>query len=150
MIRDDVEAPFLLMSAFRGLVDAVHSGLADEGFPGVRATHGFALQAIGDGCTSVDLAARLGVSKQAATKTAQSLEALGLIERTLNEHDRRERIITINSRGRTLLALSAAGFRREMAAWRSTVGDHAVDTTLQTLAAIGTDGRADTNLSDWA
>ena len=45
----DVAMPFLLMSAFRGLVDAVHARLDEAGFAGVRATHGFAMQAIGEG-----------------------------------------------------------------------------------------------------
>ena len=49
----DLAMPFLLMTAFRGLVDAVGDGLAAAGYPAVRATHGFAMQAIGSGCTSV-------------------------------------------------------------------------------------------------
>ncbi|QRY63224.1 MarR family transcriptional regulator [Gordonia sp. PDNC005] len=149
MISDDSAAPFLLMRAFRSLVDAVHQHLADHGFSGVRTTHGFALQAIGTGCTSVDLASRLGVTKQAATKTAQSLESLGLIERRQNEHDRRERIITVSPRGHRLLEISADRFRHEIGQWRAAAGDDAVTITLATLTFIGADGRPDTDLSDW-
>ncbi len=150
MNLDDVHAPFLLMRTFRGLVDAVHEQLAEQGFPNIRATHGFALQAIGDGCTSVELAARLGVSKQASAKTAQSLESLGLIERHRNRDDRRERVITVSSRGRELLSLSAAAFRQEVAGWRVSVGGAAVSTTLHTLAKVSANGRSETDLSDWA
>lgn len=150
MNSDDSAAPFLLMRAFRSLVDAVHEHLADHGFPGVRATHGFALQAIGTGCTSVDLAGRLGVSKQAATKTAQSLESLGLIERRQNQHDRRERVITVSARGHRLLELSADRFRHEISQWRAAAGDDAVATTLATLTIVSAGGRSDTDLSDWA
>ena len=68
--------PFLLMSAFRGLVDAVHADLEEAGFPGVRATHGFATQAVGAARVSSSVSA-WGL-KQAATKTAAGLEAMGL------------------------------------------------------------------------
>ncbi|MER5672151.1 MarR family winged helix-turn-helix transcriptional regulator [Pseudonocardia alni] len=146
---DDVMTPFLLMRAFRGLIDSVHRHLAEEGYPGIRAHHGFALQAIADGCTSVELGARLNVTKQAATKTARGLEAMGLVRREQNESDRRERTLIVTPHGRRLLALSATAFRREVAGWRTLVGDPAVDATLRTLAAVGTGGRGDTDLSDW-
>ena len=132
---DDVAMPFLLMSAFRGLVDAVHADLEEAGFPGVRATHGFAIQAVGEGCTSVELGVRLRVSKQAATKTAAGLEAMGFITRGPSATDRRERILTPTPHGREMLQRSAASFRREVAQWRERVGDRKVDATLATLAA---------------
>ncbi|SFC16780.1 MarR family protein [Nocardioides terrae] len=146
---DDVAMPFLLQSAFRNLVDSVHDALDAAGFPGVRATHGFAMQAIGTGCTSVELAERLGVSKQAATKTAQALETMGFIERAANPRDRRERLLRPTRRGRTMLRLSATAFRAELSAWRERVGDADVDTTLATLAQVGRGGRSHTDLSDW-
>jgi DNA-binding MarR family transcriptional regulator len=146
---DDVAMPFLLMRAFRGLVDSVNEDLGRNGFPGIRAVHGFALQAIGTGCISVELGERLGVSKQAAAKTARALEDLGLIERRLNESDRRERTLVVTRDGRRLLRLSADAFRREVSAWRAVAGDRAVDTTLATLGAVGANGRRDTDLSDW-
>src|SRR5690606_12747542 len=90
---NDLAMPFLLMSAFRGLVDAVHADLEHAGFLGVRATHGFAMQAIGDGCTSVELGERLGVTKQAAAKTARSLEELDLVRRESVPSDRRARLL---------------------------------------------------------
>ncbi|WP_430332340.1 MarR family winged helix-turn-helix transcriptional regulator [Rhodococcus sp. ACT016] len=147
---DDLAMPFLLMSAFRALVDAVHEQLAHDGFPGIRAHHGFALQAIGAGCTSVELGDRLGVSKQAAAKTAKTLEAMGLVERRTNDRDRRERTLVVTRRGRTLLELSAAAFRKEISAWRATAGDEHVDATLTTLATVGSGGRSHTDLSDWS
>lgn len=146
---DDVAMPFLLMGAFRNLVDTVHRDLAEAGFPGVRPTHGFAMQAIGSGCTSVELAQRLGVSKQAATRTAQGLEALGLVERHANRLDRRERVLTPTARGHEMLRLSAVSFRRELGRWRAEVGNDHVDATLATLARVGTGGRSLTDLSDW-
>lgn len=147
---DDVAMPFLLISAFRSLVDAVHDELAAEGVHGVRASHGFAMQAIGPGCTSVQLGERLGVSKQAATKTARTLEELGLVTRTANERDRRELLITPTDRGHQMLRQSATAFRAQLRRWREKVGDNPVDATLATLASVTTDRRSPTDLSDWA
>jgi len=146
----DLAMPFLLMAAFRNLVDAVHRQLDAAGFTGIRATHGFAMQAIGAGCTSVELGARLGVSKQAAAKTAQALEQMGLLERSENPRDRRERLLRPTDRGREMLRRSAAAFATELAAWRELAGDTGVDATLATLAQVSRGGRSDTDLSDWA
>lgn len=146
---DDVATPFLLISAFHGLVDAVHEELAAEGLHGVRVSHGFAMQAIGQGCTSVQLGERLGVSKQAATKTARTLEDLGLVTRTANERDRRERLITPTDRGHQMLRRSAVAFRAQLRLWREKVGDERVDATLATLAAVSGNNTL-TDLSEWA
>lgn len=145
---DDLAMPFLLMSALRGLVAAVHADLDVAGYPGVRATHGFAMQAIGDGCTSVELGKRLGVSKQAAGKTAKGLETLGFIERAPHVKDRRERLLVPTRRGREMLRLSAASFQRQIQEWRAEVGDAHVDATLATLAQANPAG-GPTDLSLW-
>ncbi|QKT07991.1 MarR family transcriptional regulator [Gordonia sp. X0973] len=135
---DDASTPFLLMVAFRDLVDAVNAALAEVGFPGIRDTHGFAMQAIGPGCTGVELGTRLGVSKQAAAKTADSLESMGLITRERNATDRRERLLVPTERGIEMLTRSGELFRREVGRWRAAVGDAPVDATLATLAAVAT------------
>ena len=147
---DDLAMPFLLMNAFRNLVDAVHTQLADQGFPGVRATHGFAMQAIGAGCTSVELGDRLGVSKQAAAKTATTLEGMGLVRREPHAHDGRQKLLVPTPAGRRMLRLSAAAFRAELGRWRERAGDGNVDATLATLSAAAAGGRGPTDLSDWS
>lgn len=134
---DDLAMPFLLTATFNQLVDAVHERLADEGFPDIRAVHGFAMQAIGTGCTGSELGARLEVSKQAATQTARSLTALGLVERRPSETDRRAILLVPTERGRAMLRHSARAFRSEVGMWRSHVGDESIDAMLATLRAIG-------------
>lgn len=131
---DDLAMPFLLAEAFRGLADAVHADLEAAGYPGVTERHGFAMQAIGEGCSGAELGQRLGVSKQAAAKTAASLEALGLIERAPDPLDRRASVLSPTERGRGMLRASAASFRRHVAEWRARSGDAAMDATLRTLA----------------
>jgi DNA-binding MarR family transcriptional regulator len=146
----DLAMPFLLMTAFRGLVDAVGDGLAAAGYPAVRATHGFAMQAIGSGCTSVELGQRLGVTKQAATKTAATLEDLGFITRVPSSTDGRERLLVPTQRGQQMLSLSASLFTQQIQQWRARVGDDSVDATLATLSQADPGHRGPTDISDWA
>lgn len=141
--------PFLLTTAFRGLVEAVHADLAEVGYPGIQARHGFAMQAIGTGCTSVELGQRLGVSKQAAAKTAGALEDLGLVERVRDPSDRRALIVEPTSKGLDMLRKSAESFQAHLTAWRTRSGDAAMDTTLRTLAQADPGRRGALDLSGW-
>jgi DNA-binding MarR family transcriptional regulator len=104
--------PFLLIGAFRALVDELHAELAQRGHPDARPLHGFALQAVGDGATISLLGRRLGVSKQAAAKTAAGLERLGYVAREADPADGRALCVRRTSRGDELLALSAEIFSR--------------------------------------
>jgi hypothetical protein len=77
-MADDIagfELAFLLIGAFRQMIDDLHAELAEQGFPEARPGHGFALQAIGPGQVSISaLSRRLGVSKQAASKRSGTLQ----------------------------------------------------------------------------
>ena len=82
MPRPGFELPLLLAGTFRELIDGLHTELAERGHGQARPIHGFALQAIGpDGVTVSELGRRLGVTKQAAAKTAAGLEQIGYITR---------------------------------------------------------------------
>ena len=82
MRRPGFELPLLLAGAFRELIDNLHAELGKHGHGQARPLHGFALQAIGpDGATVSELGRRLGVTKQAAAKTAAGLEQIGYIAR---------------------------------------------------------------------
>lgn len=107
--RAGSELPFLLLGAFRSLIDQMHGRLEAEGHPEARPVHGFALQAIGpDGTTASELGRRLGVSKQAAAKTVTTLERAGYVSRESDPADGRAVRLCRTPRGEELLALSAA------------------------------------------
>ena len=58
--------------------------------------HGFVMQAIGPhGTTAVELGRTLGVTKQAAGKTIETLERLGYVERTADPDDTRRKIVRL-------------------------------------------------------
>ncbi|MFI6283379.1 MarR family winged helix-turn-helix transcriptional regulator [Streptomyces sp. NPDC051018] len=118
------ELPLRLLLAFRVLIDELHGELARQGHPDVRPMHGYVFQAIGpDGTTAADLGRRLGVSKQAAGKTIDTLERLGYVERGTDPHDARRKIVRLTGRGVECLALSARIFDRLRADWAGTLGE---------------------------
>lgn len=140
--RPDHALPFLLAAALQALVDRLHEELAEQGHPGVRPVHGFALQALGaDGATTVELARRLGVSKQAAAKTVAGLEALGYVERGRDPADARARPVVITERGRDVLDRSARTFARLRRRLAGEVGADAVGALEESLAALAGWGR---------
>ncbi|ATW49160.1 MarR family transcriptional regulator [Streptomyces peucetius subsp. caesius ATCC 27952] len=117
------ELPLLLFAGFRSLIDKLHAELARQGHPDVRPAHGFAMQAIGmDGATASDLGRRLGVSKQAAGKTADRLLALGYAERADDPADARRKLIRLTPHGLDALTRSAAIFDALRAEWAQAIG----------------------------
>ena len=102
------ELPLLLFAGFRSIIDELHAELARRGHQDMRPAHGFAMQAIGfSGATATEVGRRLGISKQAAGKTVERLEALGYVERAGDGHDRRRKLVRLTPRGIEALALSA-------------------------------------------
>lgn len=118
MDRSGFELPLLLASAFRALVDELHAELGRQGHVGVRPIHGFGLQALGrDGASISEFGRRLGVSKQAAAKTATALEELGYAARMPHPQDKRAWVLVRTRRGEEMLALSAAVFSQLRQQW---------------------------------
>lgn len=117
------ELPLRLFLAFRVIIDELHAELAEQGHPGLRPMHGFVFQAIGpDGTTAVELGRRLGVSKQAAGKTIESLERAGYVERAADPADARRKIVRLTARGADSLERSARIFDRIRDDWVRRLG----------------------------
>jgi DNA-binding MarR family transcriptional regulator len=118
------ELPLRLLLAFRVLIDELHAELARQGHPDMRPMHGFVMQAIGpDGTTAVELGRTLGVSKQAAGKTIDTLERVGYVERTADPHDTRRKIVRLTPYGRDALDRSARIFDTLRARWAAELGE---------------------------
>ncbi|MDP9848709.1 MarR family winged helix-turn-helix transcriptional regulator [Streptosporangium lutulentum] len=131
------ELPLRLFFGFRVLIDALHTELARQGHPDLRPMHGFVLQAIGSrGTTAVELGRRLGVSKQAAGKTVDTLEHLGYVQRGSDPADARRKIIRLTERGVDSLVRSARIFDDLRAGWAKTLGRerlHALEADLRAV-----------------
>ncbi len=126
--RPGYELPLLLVGAFRSVIDELHVELARHGHPHARPLHGFALQAVGpDGVSLSELGRRLGVSKQAAAKTAAGLERLGYIVREPDRSDLRATLIRRSPLGEEFLALSAVELGTIRRRWVEQIGAERVE-----------------------
>jgi DNA-binding MarR family transcriptional regulator len=136
------ELPLLLFGGFRAIIDELHAELARRGHPDLRPAHGFTMQAIGlGGATASDVGKRLGISKQAAGKTVDRLEALGYVRRTGDDADRRRKLIRLTARGTEALTLSAMIFDDIHARWARSLGPTRLDgleAALRTMVPAGT------------
>ncbi|MET7761772.1 MarR family transcriptional regulator [Streptomyces sp. NPDC005393] len=134
------ELPLLLFAGFRSLIDQLHAELARRGHPDVRPAYGFAMQAIGrDGATASELGRRLGVSKQAAGKTADRLAALGYVVRADDPADARRKVIRLTPRGIDALARSAVIFEELRKRWADALGAErvrAMEADLRAMAPL--------------
>ncbi|GAA1268560.1 MarR family winged helix-turn-helix transcriptional regulator [Kitasatospora nipponensis] len=117
------ELPLLLFAGFRSIIDELHAELARQGHPDLRPAHGFALQAVGPtGTTASEVGRRLGVSKQAAGKTIDRLQAVGYLERADDPADARRKLVRLTPYGVDALARSAAVFETLRARWAAELG----------------------------
>jgi len=145
--RYGFEFAFLLLGTFRRIIDEVHAELALNGHPEARPAHGFALQAIGpEGITITELGRRLGVTKQAAAKTAKRLETLGYVQRESDPADARATRLRRSARGEEMLRLSAIAFERQKARWIAELGEDRFATLLADLERLG----GGTSIGDFA
>jgi DNA-binding MarR family transcriptional regulator len=118
------ELPLRLFLGFRVIIDELHEELARQGHPDLRPMHGFVFQAIGThGTTAAELGRRLGISKQAAGKTIDSLERLGYVVRTPDAGDARQRVVRLTDRGIDSLVRSARIFDHLRARWAQILGE---------------------------
>ncbi|MEN3537842.1 MarR family winged helix-turn-helix transcriptional regulator [Microbispora sp. ZYX-F-249] len=117
------ELPLRLFLGFRVLIDELHAELARQGHPHARPMHGFVMQAIGtEGTTAAELGRTLGVSKQAAGKTIETLERLGYVERARDPRDTRRKIVRLTPSGVDVLVRSARIFDELRARWAAVIG----------------------------
>lgn len=143
------ELPLLLLAGFRTLIDELHARLAAEGHPGLRPATGFAMQAIGPrGATATEIAARLGVTKQAAGKTIDGLERVGYARREADPADGRRKLVVLTDRGRDALARSAQIFDDLRDEWAAQLGTERLQRLANDLRAV-TPGGVGTDMTGW-
>lgn len=98
----------LFARTFRVMTDRFHDRLADRDLEPLRPAHGFVFRylAAQPSATAVDLAAHLGVSKQAATKTVAELVEWGYVHRAPHPTDRRAHALALTGKGRAYLRMA--------------------------------------------
>jgi len=136
----DQDVQLLLTAAAAGASDAVLRLLVGAGFGDVRPSHGYLFQHLVLQPMSIsELAARLGMTAQGASKLVIELEGLGYVQRHPSAEDRRTHLVELTPRGRAVIdagrtaratitaeveqILGRGGMRRFMAMLRQ-IGEH--------------------------
>lgn len=89
-----------------------------------------------EGMRATDLAARVGMTKQALGEFASTLETLGLLESVGDPTDRRVRRLRPTTRGLEVAALSEAAIQSMESRWREQVGEARWEAMKQTLSLV--------------
>ncbi|MEV0222538.1 MarR family winged helix-turn-helix transcriptional regulator [Streptomyces sp. NPDC050704] len=89
-----------LLAVAGELTQRIHEGVVARGFEGVRPAHGFAFARLAPGgATVTELAAHLGVTKQAASQLVDEIVRKGYAERRPHPDDARARLVVLTERG---------------------------------------------------
>src|SRR5690348_16258480 len=90
----------LVVGATREVADRLNAAVARAGIEDMRAPFGFVIRALAEAPLELTaLAERLGVTKQAAIKVVDEMEARGLLAREPHPTDRRAKRLTLTARG---------------------------------------------------
>ncbi|GAA2074536.1 hypothetical protein GCM10009780_08300 [Actinomadura alba] len=96
----EIPLPALFTQAKDVMLAELHWRLDEEGFEGIRYSHGAVFRFIdAEGSRLTALAERSGLSKQALGEVVTELERHGYVERTTDPDDHRAKIIRLTERG---------------------------------------------------
>jgi DNA-binding MarR family transcriptional regulator len=100
---------FLLAKASQRFNERLVAGLAERGFPEVRASQGSVLVPLfeQDGLRVGEIAVRARLSKQSMTRLVRDCEAAGLVRRRRDTEDGRAFRVALTERGRRLRSVAA-------------------------------------------
>ena len=130
----------LFAVGYRALIDGLHERLAERGWPDIRVNYGFVLLAARDGgdggLRGADVAALLGVSKQAASKLLDGLVDAGYITRERHACDDRAKLVRLTDRGHALLAAVEEIYTELESEWAGLIGVAAVESVRGDLTAV--------------
>ncbi|MDH6128100.1 MarR family transcriptional regulator [Kitasatospora sp. GP82] len=131
------EVPLLLAMTFRAMTDHLHARLVELGREPLRPAHGYVFRYLADhpGATVVDLAARLDVTKQSASKTVTELADWGYLERRSHPTDGRAQILVLTERGREYLHLADELWAESEKQWAAVIGADRLDAVHADLRA---------------
>jgi DNA-binding MarR family transcriptional regulator len=89
-----------LLAVAGELTQRIHDGVVARGFEGIRPAHGFAFARLAPGgATATELAAHLGVTKQAASQLVDEIVRKGYAERRPHPDDARARLVVLTEQG---------------------------------------------------
>ncbi|TCO53428.1 DNA-binding MarR family transcriptional regulator [Actinocrispum wychmicini] len=128
--------PLLFAMTYRAMSDQMHDRLAELGREPLRPAHGYVFRyLVSTPATVVELAAQLGVTKQAASKTVAELVEWGYVERRPHETDRRAHVLALTGRGQDYVRLADRIWTEVEEYWAALVGADRIEAIKQDLTA---------------
>ena len=132
-----IDLPSLASLAGVSATEHLLGRLRAAGHPQVRSSHGYIIQHLVAGTPTVgELAERLGVTQQGASKFVLELESLGYAERQPDPADSRIRRVVLTARGQSLVEQARADRAQLEAEVTATVGAQAVRAARRVLVAM--------------
>ncbi|MEU2286352.1 MarR family winged helix-turn-helix transcriptional regulator [Streptomyces sp. NPDC013178] len=126
----------VLLAAAGDLTRRINDGVGARGFE-VRPAHGFAFTRLApDGATVTELAAHLGVTKQAASQLVEELVRKGYVERRPHPEDARARLIVLTERGWECTRAAEEAAADAVREWAAVLGEGEVRGLYDRLARI--------------
>ncbi|MFD8227115.1 MarR family winged helix-turn-helix transcriptional regulator [Streptomyces massasporeus] len=130
-----------LLAVAGGLTQRIHEGVLARGFEGVRPAHGFAFARLApDGATVTDLAAHLGVTKQAASQLVDEMVRKGYAERRPHPEDARARLVVLTERGWACTRAAEEAAAEAVREWGDLLGEREVRALGRQLLRIAPNG----------
>lgn len=127
----------LFAIGYRVLVEGLHRRLAERGWADVRVSYGFVLLAARSGeLRGADVAALLGVSKQAASKLVDGMQEAGYVTRERHDRDDRAKLVRLTDRGHALLAAVEEIYAELESEWAGLIGVAAVESVRGDLTTV--------------
>ncbi|MQY05563.1 MarR family winged helix-turn-helix transcriptional regulator [Actinomadura macrotermitis] len=133
----DLDTGTLALFVGSAAVTAVREQLEAAGFTGLRTSHGYVFQHLVDGRPTIgELAARLEMTQQGASKAVAELERLGYVERVPGERDARVRLVALTARGRAAVEAARSARRELEERLRARCGEQGLDETRRMLVEL--------------
>ncbi|MFJ4566822.1 MarR family winged helix-turn-helix transcriptional regulator [Streptomyces caelestis] len=130
-----------LLAVAGELTQRINDGVVARGFEGVRPAHGFAFARLApDGATVTDLAAHLGVTKQAASQLVEEMVRKGYVERRPHPDDARARLVVLTGRGWGCTRAAEEAAAEAVREWGDALGERGVRALGEQLLRIAPRG----------
>lgn len=133
-----IEVPLarLLAMGLRSLVDRLHERLEQRGVE-VKPVYAFVLLASRERpLTGNDIADLLGMTKQAASKLVDAMEAAQYLARKPHPEDARAKLLHITPKGRRVLEAAEDIYRELESEWARTIGKQRLEAMRSDLVAV--------------
>ncbi|KMS89297.1 MULTISPECIES: MarR family winged helix-turn-helix transcriptional regulator [Streptomyces] len=130
-----------LLAVAGDLTQRIHDGVVARGFADLRPAHGFAFARLApDGATATDLAAHLGVTKQAASQLVDEIVRKGYAERRPHPEDARARLVVLTERGWACTRAAEEAAAEVVGGWAELLGEGEVRGLVERLVRIAPRG----------